>query len=228
MSFLGRSGARLAEALARYLAQPVERSSREYDRDEVPLSDALRVGDVLLTSGNTRAATLVRLFTGSPWAHVAVYVGPLEDGADPLCVVEADIAAGVRAIRLSQLNCQRVRVLRPTDLPEAERRRIAEWLIAHIGDEYDFASGWALAARLLRLPSLRRLPWLRRLPSPAEVVEGARCFICSSLVAQAFVLVGYHILPLQVRARDAGAGDYRQVVPRDFEKASGFKVVTGA
>jgi hypothetical protein len=209
---------RLADTLARYLAQPIG-SSMEGDREGVPASCALRVGDVLLTSGNTRAAALVRFATGSPWAHVSVYVGPLQDGADPLCVVEADIAAGVRAIRLTQLSGQRVRILRPTDLPEAERRRIAEWMIAHIGDEYDFASAWALTARLLRLP------WARRLPSPVDVVEGARRFICSTLVSQAFVLVGYHILPVQVRAGETWARDHRHVVPRDFERASGFEVV---
>jgi hypothetical protein len=219
VSFFDRSRARLVDALARYLAQPVVRVSKECDREDVPSSAALRIGDVLLTSGNTRAAVLVRLATGSPWAHVSVYVGPLEQGPDPLCVVEADISAGVRAIRLSQLSGQRVRVLRPTELPEAERRRIAEWMIAHIGDGYDIASAWALTARLLRLP------WARRLPSPADVVEGARRFICSTLVAQAFVLVGYHILPLQVRAKDTWAGDHRHVVPRDFERASGFEVV---
>ena len=54
------------------------------------LSARLRAGDVLLTEGNTRAAALVRCVTRSPWAHVSIYVGPLEAGDDPRCIVEAD------------------------------------------------------------------------------------------------------------------------------------------
>ena len=63
------------------------------------LSELLRPGDVLLTEGNTRAAALVRRVTHSPWAHVSIYVGPLEAGDDPRCIVEADIRAGVGAVR---------------------------------------------------------------------------------------------------------------------------------
>ena len=75
-SLLSRTGARLANALARFLAEPI---SRPAARGEVlALSALLRPGDVLLTEGNTRAAALVRRLTRSPWAHVSIYVGPLE------------------------------------------------------------------------------------------------------------------------------------------------------
>ena len=57
------------------------------------------------------------------------------------------------------------------------------------------------------------------------MAHGATRFICSSLVAQAFVLVGYQIVPIQLGVRDAWAADHRYVTPRDFESASGFEVV---
>ena len=66
---------------ARFLAEPVSRPAAT--RDVLALSALLRPGDVLLTEGNTRAAALVRRVTRSPWAHVSIYVGPLEAGDDP-------------------------------------------------------------------------------------------------------------------------------------------------
>src|SRR5438034_3815232 len=94
---------RLIGALARYLAQPVKRYSPATDTDPLSLSAVLHHGDVLLTEGNTRVAALVKRITRSTWSHVSMYVGPLEKGPDPLCIVEADIAAGVRPVRLSEL-----------------------------------------------------------------------------------------------------------------------------
>jgi hypothetical protein len=185
------------------------------------LSAQLRYGDVLLTDGNTRVAALVRRITGSTWSHVSMYVGPLEEGPDPRCVVEADFAAGVRAVPLSEFKGQRVRVLRPTALLDADRRRIADWVVSRIGAPYDLENAWALARQLLRLTLPRR-----NLPVPRTTAQAATRFICSSLVAQAFVLVGYQIVPTQIGIRNAWVADYRCVTPRDFERAPGFEVVS--
>ena len=132
------------EVLARYLAEPVAHHSASIGADAPSLAALLRRGDVLLTEGITRMAMLVRHLTGSPWSHVSMYVGALEDQPDPRCVVEADIAAGVRAVPLSEFKGLRVRVLRPTGLQEADRRRLADWVVSRIGDEYDIAHAWAL------------------------------------------------------------------------------------
>jgi len=95
-SLPSRTSGRLADALVRFLAEPISRPAATGDM--LALSAMLRPGDVLLTEGNTRAAVLVRRVTRSPWAHVAIYVGPLEAGDDPRCIVEANISAGVRAV----------------------------------------------------------------------------------------------------------------------------------
>jgi hypothetical protein len=73
---------------------------------------------------------------------------------------------------------------------------------------------------LLRLPLATRLP-----PAPSTMAQGARRFICSSLLAQAFVLVGHPIVPTQIALRDAHAADHGYVTPRDFESAPVFEVV---
>lgn len=200
-SLLARTVARLADALARFLA---ERVSRPAARGDVPaLSALLRPGDVLLTEGNTRAAALVRRVTRSPWAHVSIYVGPLEAGDDPPCIVEAEIAAGVRAVPLSHFKGQRSRIVRPLGLNETDRRRLANWLVRHIGDPYDLAHAWALCR------------WFLRLPAPRTLVLDAKRFICSSLLVQAFLFVGYPIATSRARS----------VVPSDFETAAGFEVL---
>src|SRR6267142_4077785 len=126
--FLVRLRTRLIGALANYLAQPVEHYTPATNADPQSLSAMLHHGDVLLTEGNTRVAAIVKRITRSTWSHVSMYVGPLEEGPDPPCIVEADIAAGVRSIRLSELNALQVRVLRPIGLSDMDRSRLAEWV----------------------------------------------------------------------------------------------------
>jgi hypothetical protein len=215
-SLLIRFRARLIHRLVLFLAQPVRQYTSVDAADLHALTMVLRHGDVVLASGRTRAAALVRRLTGSCWAHAAMYVGPLEEGPDPRCIVEADIAEGVRAVPLTEFRGQRVLVLRPTGLAPEDRYRLAQWILTHIGDRYDLVHAWALAKTLLHLPLPLRVP---------PVSESATRFICSSLLAQAFLLVGYPIAPAHVRVRVASAPDLRYVTPRDFASASGFEVI---
>jgi len=148
--------------------------------------------------------------------RLAMYVGPLEEGPDPRCIVEADIAEGVRAVPLTEFRGQRVLVLRPTGLEAEDRHKLAQWVLTRIGNRYDLAHAWALAKTVLRVPLPLAVP---------PVSESATRFICSSLLAQAFVLVGHPIPPAHARVRDASAPDLRYVTPRDFAGASGFEVI---
>lgn len=202
MRALAHLRTRAIGALARYLAEPVSRPAATVD--PLALAGLLQPGDVLLTEGNSRAAALVRCLTRSPWAHVSVYVGALEAGDDPRCIVEAHISAGVRAVPVSEFKGQRARIVRPLGLDETDRRRLAHWLVSHIGDPYDVAHAWALGRRFLNLPA------------PRTMVHDAKRFICSSLLVQAFLFVGHPIF----------ASEARHVVPRDFDSATGFEVVT--
>jgi hypothetical protein len=219
-TMLGRLRDGAMRALALYLVQPARSGSIESSADPCSLAAVLDCGDVLLTDGNTRCAALVRRLSGSRWSHVSIYVGPLEAASDPLCVVEADVAAGVRSIRLSELNARRVRVLRPIALSDQEKLHLAEWVVGRIGSDYDVAHAWSLARRAVA----RRLPVLRR--SHRNVMaKSATRFICSTLVARAFILVGYPILPLDMPGSHGGPCDHVNVTPADFEAASVFTVV---
>jgi hypothetical protein len=220
LSLLAGMHTRLIGALVLYLAKPVNQYRPPTIADPQSLAAILDRGDVLLSDGNTRVAALVKRITRSTWSHVSIYVGPLEEAPDPLCIVEADIAAGVRSIRLSELNALQVRVLRPIGLNDMDRRRLADWVVSRIGGEYDLAHALALGRNLLRLP---RPAHLRSLPN--TVAESTTRFICCSLLAHAFALVGYPILPDQMRVSPTGTVDHRNLTPGDFERASVLKAV---
>jgi len=87
-----------------------------------------------------------------------------------------------------------------------------------IGAAYDVAHALALAKRFLGLPSRMR-------PAADTAAQGAAGFICSSLLAQAFILAGYPIAPTQVGLHDGATADHQYVTPQDFESASVFEVV---
>ena len=220
LTLLTRMRTRLIRALVLYLAKPVKHYSPATTGVPRSLAAILDRGDVLLSDGNTRVASLVKRITQSTWSHVSMYVGPLEDAPDPLCIVEADIGAGVRSIRLSELNALHVRVLRPVGLNDMHRRQLADWVVSRIGSEYDLAHAWVLGRNLLR----QRLPTRLR-SSPNTMANSATRFICCSLLAHAFALVGYPILPVQMGVDPAGAVDHRNLTPGDFERASLFHVV---
>ena len=217
---LTRAPSRLLAALTLYLAQPIKHSITDPSADPQCLASVLKRGDVLLTHGNSRFAALIKCVTRSPWSHVSMYVGPLDDGFDPLCVVEADIAAGVRSIRLSELNALQVRVLRPLGLTDMDRCRLADWVVGQIGSDYDLTHAWSLLPNVLRLP----LPDRFR-SAPKTIASNATRFICCSLLAHAFAWVGYSILPDQARVSPAVTADPTNLIPSDFERASIFEVV---
>ena len=220
MMLLTRTRARLISALVLYLAKPIKHYGPATTADAGSLARVLDRGDVLLSDGDTRVAALVKRFTRSTWSHVSMYVGPLEEGPDPPCIVEADIGAGVRSIRLSELKALQVRVLRPIGLNDMDRRRLADWVVSRIGSEYDLAHAWVLGRNLLRLPLPTRLR-----SSPNTTANSAKRFICSSLLAHAFALVGYPILPVQMQVGPTGTVDHRNLTPGDFEHASVFEAV---
>jgi hypothetical protein len=220
LRLLARMRTRVMGAVALYLAQPVKHYSPAITAAPQSLAAILDRGDVLLSDGNTRVAALVKRVTRSTWSHVSMYVGPLEEGPDPLCIVEADIAAGVRSIRLSELSALHIRVLRPIGLNDMHRRQLADWVVSRIGSGYDLAHAWMLGRDLLRLPLPTRLR-----SSPNTMANSATRFICCSLLAHAFALVGYPILPIQMRVGPTATIDNRNLTPGDFEHASVFEVV---
>ena len=220
LSLLALLRSQAVTALTLYLAQPIKHAIANRDFDPQSLATVLDRGDVLLTQGNSRFAALIKCGTRSPWSHVSMYVGPLADGPDPPCIVEADIAAGVRSIRLSELDALQVRVLRPIGLTDTDRARLADWVVGQIGSEYDLAHAWGLLRKVLRL----LLPDRFR-SAPGTIACSARRFVCCSLVAHAFAWIGHSVLSDQARLSLMATADATHLIPGDFERASLFEVV---
>jgi hypothetical protein len=217
---LRRAQAWLWDALLRYLTTPMARGGPTAAESIESLAGVLCRGDVLLSEGNTRVSSLIKRLTGSPWSHVSMYVGPLDDENDPRCIVEADVAAGVRSIRLSELDALNVRVLRPASLDSTKRSRLAEWVTSRIGSKYDHAHALLLGRRLLRL-SLRP----RTGPPSFTATSTATRFICCSLLVHAFASVGLAIAPVGTCSDETTCADPASITPADFEQAPVFEVI---
>lgn len=226
----------VGRAIATYLAKPLGAPGGG-TLDARMAAETLAPGDVLLVEGNTRMSAAIKYLTQSTWSHAALYVGHRAElppvGDEPATLVEADVLDGVRAVPLSYYAGFRMRICRPVNLTAADRERLIQYVIARLGTRYDLKNVLDLARYLLPLPIPTRLR--RRLISFGSG-DPTRA-ICSTLIAQAFGVVRYPILPVISHKRDGNPDRADQVrelwrirhhslyVPRDFDISPFFEVV---
>lgn len=202
------------------------------------LQAELRPGDVLLVEGQSRVSMPIKFLTQSNWSHAALYVGTDWPGApagpEPLCLIEADLRAGVRAVPLSAYGHLHTRICRPIGLQAPELQQLVRYAVGRIGQQYDLKNLFDLARYLL--PALPvPLRWRRRMIAFGSG-EPSRA-ICSTLIAEAFQSVRYPILP-EVSYQDlvdpAGRHCRRELLhirdhslyaPRDFDISPYFDIV---
>jgi hypothetical protein len=103
------------------------------DPDAFLAPDALRPGDIFLSSMPGLAAAGIRLMTFTPISHAAVYVG---DGH----VVEA-VRSGVRVRSIDEVLAEEtvVLVFRYPDLDAEQARRIGDYALEKSGAGFNFA-----------------------------------------------------------------------------------------
>lgn len=229
---------RMGKRLAHFL-------SREHDeiRALIPttpeqLRSSLQTGDVLLIEGNSRASSTIKFLTQSTWSHAALYVGD-EAAAAPgvaegACMIEADMAAGVRAVRLDTYAGKHTRICRPFGLSGEDRRKVARYAVQRIGHQYDLRNIFDLLRYLLPAPPI---PGRFRKHLLALGSGDPTRAICSTLIAQSFQSIRYPILPqvTQRTSQDADCPDCVEEVyrlrhhslftPRDFDVSPYFRVI---
>ena len=186
--------------LARFLTKPVRQSTQVAMISQEKLAAALQPGDVLLVEGNTRISVAIKYLTQSTWSHAALYIGdalPSSMSATTPVLVEADLEEGVRAITLAHYAQMHTRICRPVGLNDEDRRRVVDYAIARIGQQYDLKNIFDLVRYLLPIAPVPTR-FRRRLLALGSG-DPTRA-ICSTLIAQAFQSVHYPILPEIQRA----------------------------
>lgn len=226
----------LLESAGRVIARYLQKSAQGYEpftpSDPQALRAALEPGDILLVEGNDRIAGVIKYLTRSTWSHAALYVGPI-DGAvtasgEPHVLIEAFMGEGVISAPLSKYFQFHTRVCRPVGLSPEDCERVCGFATERIGFEYDLKNVIDLLRFLMPLPIPQR--WRRRMMSLGS--GDPTRLICSTLIAQAFELVRYPILPKVTRLESRAAR--REILeirhsslyaPRDFDISPYFMVV---
>jgi len=202
------------------------------------LQQILQPCDVLLVEGDTRLSTAIKYLTQSTWSHAALYVGgsvpELESVDSQHVLIEAHIVEGVRAVSLRKYSAMHTRVARPVGLSAEDRRQVIGFVVDRLEYRYDFKNIVDLARYLLPTPPVPAR-WRRRMLALGSG-DPTRT-ICSTLIAQAFELVHYPILPLISREQlttPQCSDCYRELLhirhhslftPRDFDVSPYFQII---
>lgn len=206
------------------------------------LKREIRPADVLLFAGQTRVSKVIQTVVLSPWTHVGLYIGSLNEVHDPLAraclekdyqgaadeplIVESLLGKGTVATPLREYRCEHLRICRPASLTAADADKVVAFAIEHIGKGYDVRQLLDLARFLFPYGILPRR-WRSSLfqhnaGEPTHIV-------CSSMVARCFQQVHYPILPIVRNGKDERVHfhkrNFRLFTPSDFDYSPYFAVI---
>jgi len=229
---------RLRRAIGGALVSYLTTDSRHYrsfsTHDTDKLVQILRPADIILVEGNQRISGAIKYLTQSTWSHAAVYIGEnlpskyLPSGTP--AVIEADLGSGVAAAPLEKYSSFNIRICRAHALSAEDQASVVDYMVASLGMRYDLKNIIDLARYLLPQPPVPRR--FRRRMLALGSGDPTRA-VCSSLIAQAFQLVRYPILPHIERHCD----DQQQLIeilhirhhslfaPRDFDLSPYFRII---
>lgn len=235
-------GDTLLDRAGRWLSRVLASESTGYrpytPSDPDTLRATLQPCDVLLVEGNQRLSAAIKYLTQSTWSHAALYVGDrfVAPGDEDRVLVEVTVEEGCIAIPLSKYRNFNTRICRPVGLTDADRKAIVDFMIGSIGLRYDHRNLFDLARYLLPTPPVP-VRWRRRMLAFGSG-DPTRA-ICSTLIAEAFGLIRYPILPsitpVEPHATVPLSGYSRAEIlhirhhslftPRDFDLSPYFRIV---
>ncbi len=226
---------KLGRMLAWYLTKPRPPRAQPATSPHATLAGSLEPGDVLLVEGNRRVSVAIKYLTQSTWSHSALYVGDalgpidakMRPGKEPRVLIEADLRAGVRAVPLSRFEGLHTRICRPVGLSPEDLKKVIDFAVGSIGEAYDLKNLVDLVRYLLPTPPVPTR-WRRRMIALGSG-DPTRA-ICSTMIAQAFGLVRYPILPAyrpdaQAQEELLQIRHHSLYVPRDFDISPYFAIV---
>jgi hypothetical protein len=200
--------------------------------DSTGLRETLQAGDVLLVEGKGRISSSIKFLTHSTWSHSALYVGPSTGAAtdgEPHVLIEANLGEGVVSAPLSKYLSCKTRICRPVGLSEADCGKVCRYACERVRFAYDFKN----AIDLMRYLVSWSMTTQRRRHRAIVLGSGdASRMICTSLIAEAFDVVRYPILPkitrIECQARSREIAERRHpslYTPHDFDISPYFMVV---
>jgi hypothetical protein len=226
----------LLDRIGRCMARYLEKSRAGYEpfipSDPAALRRSLKPGDVLLVEGSSHISRAIKYLTQSTWSHAALYVGPIwsakaVDGQTHV-LVEALLGKGVISSPLSKYYANHTRICRPVGLSRRDCETVCNYAIERIGFDYDLSNIVDLMRYLIPFPVPRR--WRRRMVALGS--GNPTRIICSALIAQAFEVVRYPILPEVMRIESEVVRqellqirDSSLYAPRDFDISPYFQIV---
>jgi hypothetical protein len=221
--------------LADYLNEPSSKYETWSTAHPEVLARCLQKGDVLLVDGQLRVSVAIKYITQSTWSHAALYVGEVlpapQPGGEANALIEADLNNGVVAVPLSKYAGLNTRICRPVRLTPEDTDKVVQFAVDSLGAQYDLKNVIDLMRYLLPTPPVP-VRFRRRLLALGSG-DPTRA-ICSTLIAQAFQLVAYPILPVIQPETVAGSHYTREClhirhhslfVPRDFDVSPYFEII---
>jgi hypothetical protein len=222
----------ISRAIGRRLAAYLSRPRPGYERlSRLPLQEimeSLQPADIVLVDGNSHISTAIKYLTQSTWSHACLYVGASQSDPDIPSLIEADINNGVTQVPLRKYEQYNLRICRPVGLEEADKSSVIEFAQARLGHVYDLKNIFDLARYLVQSPAV---PVRYRRDMIAFGSGEPTQAICSTLIAEAYLEVGYPILPDFIRVEDkkgeqvSMARHHTHYVPGDFDLSPYFNIV---
>ena len=212
------------DKLIKYLAKEEILPSVNYQYNFTELSKQIKPGDVLLVEGKSNFSKGIKYLTQSIWSHSAIYIGSSYakkyNLSRELTLFEADIEEGVRVIPLDFYKDYHVRICRPKQLSKEELDKMMSFLLPKVGHHYDLKHIFDLMKYLVNppMPNKYKRAYLELgSGDPSRV-------ICSSIIAEAFQLINYPILPEKER-ETFKKRNYTLYTPRDYDTSPFFQII---
>jgi hypothetical protein len=241
----------MGKNLLKRLETPVESYEKRIINNMQNLRKEIKKGDVLLVEGRSKISSIIQLLTNSSWSHAAFYVGDrlkyanakhmknslnsLRDEDQDFVLIEAEAGSGVTAVPLNKYKDYNIRICRPFGISAKDLDSVVNEIINNIGKHYDNENLIDLA--LLLLPSFLN-PFKKRTIQACLGGCSQYKVICSGMIAKAFQMVGYPIVPSLLPKSDIDNPQindpygtqlimrhYSQIIPRDFDLSPNFEIV---
>ena len=193
--------------------------------------------------GRTRASKVIRYLTQSNWTHATLYIGRLYDieskqlrekirsqysgNEEDQLIIESELGQGTVIRSLTVYEKENIRICRPKDFNYNDSQKIMFHVISQLGKQYSIRQIFDLMRFLL---PYRLMP--RKIGSSLFVFHSgsASKTICSSMIAEAFCLVKFPIMPLVKVIDNKNQIKFyhrnpKLCTPKDFDYSPYFRII---